>query len=363
MADYTARPVPRSVRYTCRVAHAPHRYSAEAVPISSYIPKHIANPFALAIDLFKSGDRAAIDAMWLAAGGIAAWPLDYALRGREQSLRARAGAPQRPLILVAGAPRSGTSLLARVLIRHLHVAYPTNLASLFPHAPVSAMRMFGTDTAPDGGDTYATYYGRSRGLAGPNDALFVWDRWLGPDRSKVPASIDPAHGGDMQGFFAALQALHGLPAVNKVNRLLGCAELIAALLPTAHFVLLRRDPVYLAQSLLRAREQITRNPAVAYGEAAELPMPEDPLEDTCRQVEHYAAQLVRQQAALPEHRCTVVDYEAFCAAPGGTVTALQRQYPQLQARPGVADEIEPFEVSRAQRLPSPVFERIKRRLG
>ncbi len=301
--------------------------------------------------------------MWLAAGGIAAWPLDRLLRSRERALRAQAGTPEYPLVLVAGAPRSGTSLMARVLIRHLHVAYPSNLGSLFPNAPLSATRLFGSATAADGGNTYATYYGRSPGLYGPNDALFVWDHWLGADRTQVPSHIEAIQAGDMQGFFAALQASHNLPAVNKVNRLLGCAQLVAPLLPNAHFVLLRRSPVYLAQSLLHAREQITRNPAVAYGERAELPMPEDPLEDVCRQVEHYQAQLQQQIDALPEGRCTVVDYEQFCEAPGTIIARLRQLYPALQTRPGVPTEIAPFEVSRTRHLPSPVFERLKRRLG
>ena len=92
-------------------------------------------------------------------------------------------------------------------------------------------------------------------------------------------------------------------------------------------------------------------------------MPEDPLEDVCRQVEHYQAQLTQLVSALPEGRCTVVDYEQFCETPGATVAQLRDVYPTLQSRPDVAAEIAPFEVSRAQHLPSPVFERIKRRLG
>ena len=327
-----------------------------------YAPSVSADPLELTLRLLRSGNPAARSALGMALAGLALSPLDAALARRERRLCGSAPAPRLPILLVCGAPRSGTTLLAQFLVNRLDVGYVNNLASLFPKAPIAANRLFGV-SARRGGGGYDAFYGRSTGLSGVNDALFVWDRWLGSDREAVPSDIPAEARADMSRFFGALQRHTSRPIVNKANRLFTCASLVASSLPTATFVCLRRDPVMLAQSLLLARDEITGDRARAYGVRHDDPVPDDPIEDVCRQVEFYERRIEAQARALGPERFIVVGYEAFCAAPDALLdTLLERGGDALTRRAEAGRGGQRFETSSARRLPREVFATLERRL-
>jgi len=311
-----------------------------------------------------ASNPAARSAMLMALSGAALSPLDMLLAARERRRYTAAAPPTLPIVLVCGPPRSGTTLVAQYLINRLDVAYVNNLASLFPKAPISANDLFGPLVRPKS-RSYDTFYGRSRALAGANDGLFIWDRWLGADRGEIPSRLAPKAHVELPRFFGALQAQSGRPIVNKVNRLFACATLVAPLLPSAIFVCLRRDPLMLAQSLLVARDEITGDRSLPYGVRHENALAEDPLEDVCRQVEFYERQIDAQRRALGAERFLVIRYESFCALPTSLPERLVRRTGgALLERPGAPeDEHERwFDVSRRRRLPPEVFAALERRL-
>lgn len=329
-----------------------------------YVPAVSANPLALALRLLRSPNPAARSALAMALAGVALAPLDALLARRERRRYAGATPPVLPIVLVCGPPRSGTTLVARYLIDRLEVAYINNLASLFPNAPLAANDLFGAfpRRAPDG---YDAFYGRSRGLSGVNDGLFVWDRWLGSDRGAMPSRLLPGAEESLPRFFGALQARSGRPVVNKVNRLFACAALVAPLLPSAIFVCLRRERLMLAQSLLRARDEIVGDRALPYGPRHEDPCVEDPVEDVCRQVEFYERRIDAQERLLGPERFVVLRYEEFCAEPEILIEALERRTGGALAYRGPTREggaRRRFEVSRARRLPPDTLAALERRL-
>ena len=74
-------------------------------------------------------------------GPIAAAPADFALSPFERRLTQSVTVPRHPLILVCGAPRSGTTVVYQTLVNHLPVAYFSNLTALFPRSPLAAQRL------------------------------------------------------------------------------------------------------------------------------------------------------------------------------------------------------------------------------
>ncbi len=291
-----------------------------------FLPAHFADPVGLARRLLRSGSPEARFAMALSALGLAATPVDLLLSPLERRRYRRARPPRLPLIFVCGPPRSGTTVVAQTLIRFLPVAYLTNLTAVFPTAPLTAGRLFGVAPRNDRVSP-VSYYGRTAGFWGPNDALHLWDRWLGTDRTVRRTALTGAEADGLARFFGACEALHGRPVLNKNNSLSTCAALVADALPTAHFVCMSREPVYLAQSLLQARRQIHGSAAVPYGVAladGPEPAPADPIEDVCRQVRRHAATAEEQRAAVGDERFWIVDYEAFCADPAQLVARIAR---------------------------------------
>lgn len=330
--------------------------------IRKYVPQHVGNPFSMAAKLLRHENPAARTALWYAGLGLCAAPLDMILAMRERRLYDTATHPKLPVVLVCGPPRSGTTLIGEYLVAALKVSYFNNLTSLFPRAPISADRLFGSAVAEKRPE-FDAYYGKTHGLGGANDALYLWDRWLGSDRAATPECIGDKAAADMRAFVGAWEQHSGLPLVNKVNRLATCGDLVLAALPTAMLIHVRRNPVMLAQSLYIARRDISGDLRIPYGVSHEDRCPHDPVEDVCRQVEFYERQHRRQLDSATGARMLSLDYEEFCDEPAALVAQLQSRFEVLRARKGRASLPTKFSISNRPRLDDGILDRFSERLS
>ena len=273
--------------------------------VHSAVPSEFNDPIGLAARVLRSGPDGRF-AVLAAALGVLATPIDLLAAGAEERLYERAESPSRPILFVCGPPRSGTTVVALTLARSLDVAFVTNLTSIFPRAPITMSRLFRAD--PDGGRlALRSHYGRTAGMLGWNDGLHLWDRWVGADRTAADIQIDDARGREMERFFGAYEEWSKRPLLMKNNGLLLFASEVARHLPTATFLCLRREPVYLAQSLLVARSYIHGDDAIPYGrDDPERVHHEDPVLDVCEQVRYYEKVMDRCRTELGEERFRVV---------------------------------------------------------
>ncbi|MCP4360269.1 MAG: sulfotransferase [Chloroflexi bacterium] len=266
--------------------------------------------------ILRTHDTAAYFAVFLALLGVLCTPLDILLKRFEEKRYQAAGPPKMPLIVVVGAPRSGTTLAEQILINNLPVTYFNNLTSLFPRSPITANRIWGRFFRRPKQVEYQSYYGRSTGFAGPNDALYLWDRWLGDDRRQIPTELDKEAAAAMVRFFGAYEVAFGQSIVAKNNNLNVCASIVGEHLENAHFICLTRDPLYLAQSLLLARMDIHGDMQIPYGVSeAEDQDAISYVENVCRQVLFHEQKIREQQALIGPDRFWIVSYEELCADP------------------------------------------------
>lgn len=328
------------------------------------VPAHFPDPVGLAMRLIRSRDRAARFAMMTSALGVAAAPLDALFSLFERRIERDGGEPRLPIVLVVGAPRTGTTVVAQTLAAGLPVSYFNNLSAVFPRSPIVAQRLFAPWLRPPAAD-FRSYYGRSVRFAGFNDALHLWDRWLGSDRKHLPAALSDRAVRDMRRFFGAYQRAFGKPIVNKHNSLNTCAHLIAKALPTTHFIAMKRDPVFLAQSLYKARLDILGDPQVWYGvEDAEGTRPvRDPVRDVCEQVRFHERKLTEQQVLIGCERFQIVSYEDFCRDPRALVRRVAETVGLSIAREAWDRLPSRFEISNRPRVAPAVFEAITERFS
>jgi hypothetical protein len=321
-----------------------HRHGLRGA-LHQAVPSHFQDPVGLALRILRSGNRDARAALLQAGLRLGLWPLDAALAALGPARGAAAhDAPHRPVLFVTGPPRSGTTLLHQLMIRSLPVAYLTNLASLLPRSAAAGGFAL-TGAIANHRVRLDSYYGRTRALSGPSDGLEFWDRWLGPDRRRVAAAIEAAAAQDMRRFFARIETATGRPVVAKNNNLLGSAHLVADVLPTARFLCLTRDPLFLAQSLLRARCDIHGTESVSYGmepaaDAARRKT-DDPFADVWRQVRVYRDLAERQVARLGPDRFHVVRYESLCADPAAALRTVARDMLGLDTSVAPIDPLRP----------------------
>ena len=198
------------------------------------------NPLGLVFRMLMSGQRAAYAALLHEALRIAAKPIDILLRGREKKTIAKALPSYLPVVLVVGAPRSGTTLVYQTLARYLDVSYVTNMTSMFPQSPISGTRISNLLPKRDSAD-FRNFYGQTAGLHGPNDGFSFWNNWLGNDRYVPRTDLNESEQRAMCQFFHAWNTTFGKPFLNKNNRNTACLDLLARAIPQASFVVVRQS--------------------------------------------------------------------------------------------------------------------------
>ncbi|APZ95752.1 sulfotransferase family protein [Fuerstiella marisgermanici] len=321
------------------------------------------DPVGLLFRMLKSGNRAAYGALFREGLRLGAIPFDAVLSRFERRHVAKNVEAKHPQVLIVGAPRSGTTLVYQALAFYLDVSSPSNLSGLFPRSPLTASRVQNALPSlrrPD----FRNYYGQTTHLRGPNDAFHIWDRWLGEDRYEPAQSLTPETVADMQAFFAAWSHDFDKPFLNKNNRNTSCISLLAEHLPNAKFVVVRRNPLYVANSLIRARSQVQGDKSVGWGlQSASSDSSADPLayvDDVCRQITSIDENIERQLSSVCDDRVVHVTYEDFCEHPQQAIRRIANSLDGvgLNAKAKL-DELPPFQTSQQLTLTSEEQDRVQ----
>ncbi|MGI9429522.1 MAG: sulfotransferase family protein [Bythopirellula sp.] len=335
---------------------------------------NFSDPLGLLLRMLRSGNRAAFSALFRAMLSVGISPLDWLWQRKEQQRLASASeaGPAHPLVLIVGPPRSGSTLLFQALARYADVSYLTNLTSMFRRSPITSASWF-HDFAPRRKQSMSkslqNYYGQTPGLAAPNDGFDVWNRWLGDDRYQTPASLEPKLIAEMQQFFAAWTGEFDKPFLNKNNRNSICLGLLADTLPQATFVVIRREPVFLAQSLIEARLNVQGDKAQPWGLASRRTHAENNhatgyVDDVCDQLLEIERRLQSQLSRIPGDRYLELSYEGFCANPRATLQQIGRHVPALQLQEELmAAELSSFAASSTLRLSKEEIQQIEKRFS
>jgi hypothetical protein len=281
------------------------------------------DPFGLARRMLTADEPAARSALVRAALEVGAKPVDHYLERRERALLATAPPSDTPMLLIVGPPRSGTTLVYQVAVRRLPVSYPTNLSALFPRAPISAQHRFQGRAKRSGGEP-RSYYGQTRRLDDANDAFHLWDRWLGTERYTGPDHIEPDALVAMRRFFHAWHATFPAPFVNKNNKNTDSLALLAAALPNARFLVVRRDPLETLQSLLVARRVVQGDASHAWGLRSRDASGGDalaPVRAVCDQLVEIEERMRADLATIDDARSLEVTYAQFCTNPDAVIEA------------------------------------------
>jgi len=291
-------------------------------------------------------------------------PLDYCLKPIERSLLAHDYESNFPLLLIVGPPRSGTSLVHQVLASCLDVGYFTNFNAMFRRSPLSAAKFFQKRFEP-GAITGENLYGNTSGFSGVNDAFHIWNRYLGIERYDAMSSLDSSTAREMCQFFKAWTSITTKPLLNKNNRNLACTTLLAELLPKALFIGVRRNPLYVAQSLLQARQWVQGNRKTGWGlnsiDASTLEGEIGDIEAVCLQVAANEKLFDRQKEAVGSSRWTDVSYEAFCEAPQSVVRKVSLLHPSIKLRSAQRiDTLKPFVNTNQDRIATEEINQIQR---
>lgn len=312
--------------------------------------------------MLSSGNRAAYAALFREGLTLGAKPFDAVLSLFEKRRMARPTNSDQPLILVVGAPRSGTTLIYQTLAAYLDVTYPSNLTSIFPQSPLTSarlQRLIPTRQRPD----FKNFYGQTTRLRGPNDAFHLWNRWLGDDRYLPGNSLTDEDAKLMREFFDVWTTAFNKPFLNKNNRNAFAIERLAQSLPNARFVVVRRNPLLVAQSLIIARQKVQGDKSTGWGlQSFSTENNSDPLayvDDVCRQIFEIDQEMNQQLSKVSSSRIVELTYEGFCEDPAHGVRIVADYFAGLELnKQAELSRLPPFEVSQKLTLSTEEQQRI-----
>ena len=230
-----------------------------------------------------------------------------------------------PPIVIVGAPRSGSTLLAQTMIGCLDVSYLSNLHCALYGSPALAERLVRLRPRP--AMVYESRHGSTSGWLSPSECGQFWYRFFRREPQYVPpAEADPRSMTRLRASVAAFQAAAGRPIVFKN---LICSLRVAATaraLPEAIFIVIHRDLLANARSLLAARLSVTGSydcwwSAQPPGYEATLRLP--PEEQVVAQVQGVAAVIATDRAKLEGDRFLDVDYAELCRDPAAVLRSVE----------------------------------------
>lgn len=162
-----------------------------------------------------------------------------------------------PVLLVAGVPRSGTTLLYQILAGTGAFVYPTNLMARFYARPVAGWRIerLLEPLLPRRELRFHSDAGRTEEWFGPHELGYFWHAFLPFDKhhQPEPAALKAWDHRPMAMELGALQAEDGRPLLVK-NPILGYVlDVLMERVPAVRMVWVERDPLALACSIYRTR--------------------------------------------------------------------------------------------------------------
>lgn len=184
----------------------------------------------------------------------------------ERTLEAGRVAPEHPIVLVMGPPRSGTTLISQLLSSTGLVGTITNMAARFWAAPalgILVSRALGGDSA-NASSSFASRRGVTNGLEEPSEFGYFWSRYfdLGqPTHKLTDADLARFDAAGLRKAVAAMEAAAERPMAFKNNTWFTFhAGLLERTFERCVFVVCRRDPYFLAQSIWMQRMDLYGEP-------------------------------------------------------------------------------------------------------
>ncbi|MGH1366143.1 MAG: sulfotransferase [Calditrichia bacterium] len=251
--------------------------------------------------------------------------VNEAIQPIEESFVAEQTPITQPLLFFCFAPRSGSTLVAQTLASSGEFGYISNFTARFWKAPAIAMALeqtlgLGTkENPPIKPSDFESTFGVTKSVSEPHEFGFFWNDHIPylSDSHYVPTEQFSSKSSEkLSHHINGIVAQSSQPFFFK-NSISGLnVHLLKELCPNAKFILLLRDPLRTAQSLLWGREQVFGNTnewfSLKPSNCSEIQARNlSAAHEVVCQVNAIYKDIFEGISDIPE-RCFVMDYEVFC---------------------------------------------------
>lgn len=237
------------------------------------------------------------------------------------------------LIFIVGMARTGSTLLSQILASSGAFAYPTNFLARFWEAPLVGARIQDAlQILKSESITFGSDYGVTSGWAGPHEFGYFWERFFTFVDYHVCSKADweRADLDLLRREVVSLLTYYDKPFFFK-NMTCGLnIQLLSSVFPNARYIHVKRDPVYVAQSVYQARVKRLGDRTNWYSlrPAEYHTLKQYPVEEQIAlQIRHVVGTIDEALGTLhPEHSIEI-HYEDLCSDPEREIErALQLVY-------------------------------------
>jgi hypothetical protein len=264
--------------------------------------------------------------------------------GPVQKLRQKNFSENRaPLGFIVGAPRSGTTLLSQWLANLGCFSYPTNTLARFAYAPyfgalIQQMlfeRRFDPLEELNGSNekefNYTSNLGKSSGFLALNEFQHFFRIYINnyfpkyiPDEDFKKINFQEL----LQGL-ASIESVFEKPFITKAMMLQFNLFETSQKIPHSIFFYIKRDPVYVMQSIYESRKKYFKDPSKWW---SVMPKEYDILkekslyEQIAGQVYYTEQAIEKDLLKIPEKRKITIQYEDFCNDPDQFISVILDKY-------------------------------------
>ena len=225
--------------------------------------------------------------------------------------------PGAPIVFIVGVPRTGTTLLHQLMVRHMDVSYISNAVARYWLAPLWAMKHARTKDEIE----LRSDLGRTEGDAAPHEFGWFWLYHAPTDGShhRTDAELEALDWGYIRGELEAIASWSQRPLVLKNLETVDYhIARFARELTGSKFILMERDPSFTAQSLIESRRK-------RYGDEhswwsirprdVEAWRDRSPEDQVAHQIQDISSNIAAGLATLPPSRRMVLRYETLVQDP------------------------------------------------
>ncbi|MEA2060763.1 MAG: sulfotransferase [Thermodesulfobacteriota bacterium] len=163
-------------------------------------------------------------------------------------------------VFIIGAPRTGSTILYQTLTNLYDVLYINNTISKFYR---NFFWFFGVSNAVFGAkphNNFQSYHGNTKGLNSPGECGSFWYKWLPKDRHFIDChDINFKSIEQIRLEISAVINYFGKPLVFKNLSAGQRIRLLIQCFPEAKFIFITRNPIYTAQSVVKAKQNLGLN--------------------------------------------------------------------------------------------------------
>lgn len=251
--------------------------------------------------------------------------------------------PKKPIILIMGNARSGSTLMLQYLSSLNLFSYPSNLIARFYKNPYLGIRIqhalleYDSNNQlefSDLNDNFDSNLGKTSGALAPSEYWYFWREYFKfSEINKL--SDNELLKVDSDNFLKKLSAfenLTGKPLVMKGMLLNWNIPYLHSIYPNFIFINLKRDIISNAQSLYKARKSFFDDPEKWYSfkpEEYRFLFDKTPVEQVIGQV-YYTQQAIQKGLnEVPKTNKIEITYEDFCKNPSELVHMIYSKYHDL----------------------------------